>query len=71
LNSNSLDFLSKDCRNNYHNKCSGTWHGLGLEVYCYCSCHGGKEVEALGWVEGPLSNARVNNLPFQEGTQND
>ena len=38
-NSYSLDFFGKECKNNYHNQCSGQWQGLGFQVTCNCECH--------------------------------
>ena len=35
----SLDFLSKYCKNNSHNECSCRWSGLGFQIICYCGCH--------------------------------
>ncbi|MFL6424686.1 MAG: hypothetical protein ACJ71G_19725 [Nitrososphaeraceae archaeon] len=67
MNYNSLDFLSRDCRKNYHNECSGIWHGLGLEVYCYCNCHSKEEKQqASTWVERPVANAFGSVKPTQE-----
>ena len=37
--SNAIDFLSKDCKNNEHQKCYGNWVGLGFRVDCNCLCH--------------------------------
>jgi hypothetical protein len=61
LNYSRLDFLSRDCRNNDHNECSGLWRGLGLEVYCYCGCHSKEEASAS--VERPVANA-IANIPL-------
>jgi len=44
----SLDFFSKECKNNYHNQCSSQWQGLGFQVYCNCECH---KNQMLGRVE--------------------
>jgi hypothetical protein len=35
----SLDFLGKECKNNYHYLCDGQWKGLGFKVVCNCECH--------------------------------
>ena len=43
-NSYSLDFFGKECKNNYHNQCSGQWQGLGFQVTCNCECHTKKTV---------------------------
>jgi len=37
--SNVIDFRSKGCKDNEHQKCYGTWIGLGLQVDCNCLCH--------------------------------
>jgi hypothetical protein len=67
-----LDFLSKYCKSNKHCECVGRWNGLGIEVSCYCNCHNREEKQqASAWVEEPLANAKVNDLPFQEVAQND
>lgn len=38
-----IDFLSRECKTNKHHECVSKWHGLGLEIYCYCNCHNRKE----------------------------
>ena len=37
--SNVIDFLSKGCKDNEHQKCYGNWVGLGFRVDCNCLCH--------------------------------
>lgn len=37
--SNVIEFLSKECKNNTHQKCYGNWTGLGFRVNCSCHCH--------------------------------
>ncbi len=37
--SNVIDFLSKGCKDKEHQKCYGTWIGLGFQVDCNCLCH--------------------------------
>jgi hypothetical protein len=54
----------EDCTGSYRNDL------LQHRIICHCECHSKKRM-ALESVEGPLSNARGNNLPFQDGTQND
>ena len=38
---NTIDFVSRYCRNSQHTDCAGAWAGLGLEVQvaCSCGCH--------------------------------
>jgi hypothetical protein len=50
------EFRSKDCKNNNHQNCAGSWNGFGFEVYCSCNCHYKKE-EALESVGEPVANA--------------
>ena len=47
-----IDILNKDCKLTNHSCCLGYWEGLGLEVYCNCSCHENNII---------LSSANVNN----------
>jgi hypothetical protein len=35
----TIDFLSRDCKDKKHFGYVGKWHGLGLEIFCYCDCH--------------------------------
>jgi hypothetical protein len=51
-----VEFWSKDCKNNNHQNCAGSWNGFGFEFYCSCNCHHKKE-EALESVGGPVANA--------------
>jgi len=53
----SIDFLSRECRNNFHNSCHGKWEGLGFEIICSCKCGHGKNGQALELVEEPVANA--------------
>jgi hypothetical protein len=60
------DFLSKECKKNNHALCHRQWSGLGFQVICDCKCHNREEKQqALAWVEEPLANAKVNDLPFR------
>lgn len=34
-----LEFCSKYCKNDDHNRCFSTWYGLGFEANCKCICH--------------------------------
>jgi hypothetical protein len=51
-----VEFRSKDCKNNNHQNCAGSWNGFGFEFYCSCNCHHKKE-EALESVGGPVASA--------------
>ena len=35
----TIEFLSRDCKSNYHVKCCREWTGIGIKVICSCSCH--------------------------------
>jgi hypothetical protein len=59
ITSNSLDFLSRDCKSNKHHECIGRWDGLGLEIYCYCSCHNNKKGESIVEVEVTTNTPRI------------
>ncbi len=58
--------LTEECED-----CTGSYRSdlLQHRIICHCECHSRKQ-QALE-VEGPLPNARINNLPFQDGAQND
>jgi hypothetical protein len=65
-----VEFRSKDCKNNNHQNCAGSWNGFGFEVYCSCDCHHKKE-EALESVGGPVVNANsLYSCRFYEGPKN-
>jgi hypothetical protein len=51
-----IDFSSRDCKLNLHQKCHGKWHGFGFEVFCSCSCHNNGK-NALDQVGSQTSNA--------------
>jgi hypothetical protein len=34
-----INFQSKYCKENYHNKCSAIWNGFGFTFSCGCLCH--------------------------------
>jgi hypothetical protein len=51
-----VEFRNKDCKNNNHQNCAGSWNGFGFEVYCSCYCHHKKE-EVLESVGGPVVDA--------------
>ena len=34
-----LEFISKFCKIDNHNQCSGKWMGLGFTITCTCNCH--------------------------------
>jgi|RhiMethySRZTD1v2_1073278.scaffolds.fasta_scaffold4460602_2 hypothetical protein len=40
----SLDFISKECKNNNHSLCKYLWEGLGFQIVCNCECHDKKIV---------------------------
>jgi hypothetical protein len=33
-----LDFVSRECKNRWHQDCFGKWDGLGFEIICSCIC---------------------------------
>jgi hypothetical protein len=35
----TLEFVSRECKNNNHNQCRRKWQGLGFEVICSCKCN--------------------------------
>lgn len=39
-----IEFRSRDCKNYVHNRCDGTWHGLGYDIICDCVCHKKKDL---------------------------
>ena len=39
----SIDFISKECKNNGHFLCSRQWEGFGFTIICSCNCH--KEID--------------------------
>ena len=61
-----VEFRSKDCKNNNHQNCAGSWNGFGFEVYCSCYCHY-KKGEALESVGGPEANTIQDVQPFSAG----
>jgi hypothetical protein len=36
---NILEFQSKACKDETHQRCAGRWQGYGFQVNCRCSCH--------------------------------
>jgi hypothetical protein len=40
----SLDFISKECKNEKHSFCKYQWEGLGFQIICNCECHDKKIV---------------------------
>lgn len=55
-----------------HEKCTGRYTDFSFKyvIVCHCECHTKKQALEKS-IEGSLSNARGNNLPVQERTQND
>jgi hypothetical protein len=51
-----IDFGSKQCKNNQHDSCYGSWTGLGFHILCNCICHKIKN-EATDGFERPDSAA--------------
>jgi hypothetical protein len=47
--SNVIDFRGKGCKDNDHQKCYGTWIGLGFQVVCNCLCHHNKKIIDTKW----------------------
>jgi hypothetical protein len=43
-----IEYRSKDCKDNKHNKCAGKWTGLGIQVVCNCPCYHNKKEGSLG-----------------------
>jgi len=42
MNTTIIDFTSKQCKQDQHQKCSNNWNGLGFEIICRCVCHNKK-----------------------------
>jgi len=34
-----INFLNKDCKNQKHFLCTGSWQGFNFVFYCECECH--------------------------------
>jgi hypothetical protein len=56
-----LNFRSKNCKNEIHRQCHGTWEGLGFQCQCECLCHKEKNKVAVGF-RGPNSAALNNTI---------
>ena len=54
---NTIDFLSRYCRNSQHTDCAGAWAGLGLEIQI---------TEAGIAIKIVLKNLVVNNLKIKQ-----
>jgi hypothetical protein len=50
-----IDFCSKDCKENMHEKCCGSWYGLNTSIICNCMCHS-KKLSGLAEVVEPEAN---------------
>lgn len=63
-----IDFCSKDCKENTHEKCCGSWFGFNTGVICNCVCHG-KKLSGLAEVVEPEANATNNKQSSMEEVQ--
>jgi len=63
----AIDFLSRECRNNFHKSCHGKWEGLGFEIICRCKCGHEKNGQALDLVGGLAVNAIQNTKSSSQG----
>ena len=53
----TIDFRSKECKNNRHQNCASIWNGFGIEILCNCECHLNKKRVVLD--ETPQSAANT------------
>lgn len=60
-----IDFVSRNCKDNTHEKCRGKWQGFGFDIICICICHIKKEA-ALAEVEGPEARATDRMPSFKD-----
>jgi len=60
-----VDFLSRDCKENMHEKCCGSWCGLNIHISCNCVCHS-KKLGGLAEVVEPEANTTNKMKPSTE-----
>ena len=60
MNNKDLDFSSRFCRSDDHDKCLNKWQGLGFNVICKCGCH--KEKNGVLARSGKLSNTTTHPI---------
>jgi hypothetical protein len=60
------DFVSRECKRNFHGECDGTWSGLGYKVICSCRCGHIKKYKVLDQVEGPRHNTMLISTPSSQ-----
>jgi hypothetical protein len=53
---NSLEFVTRYCKQGPHSECHGSWTGLGFTMNCNCICHRKKmgKPEVVGPQDSPL-----------------
>jgi hypothetical protein len=39
----TIKFLNRDCKNQKHFLCTGSWHGFDFAFNCECQCHEKKD----------------------------
>jgi hypothetical protein len=65
----TLDFVSKDCKQDNHQRCGSKWSGFGFDVVCRCPCHSIQKLEALDVAPNSATNALIQSpeeeLPFR------
>jgi hypothetical protein len=62
-----IDFLSRDCKMNMHERCYGLWYGLKTNIICNCTCHNKKS--GLAKVMEPEANTTNKIRPSKEVLQ--
>jgi hypothetical protein len=67
LTSNTLEFVSRSCKQGPHSKCHESWTGLGFIMTCNCICHR----KNMGQLEvvGPEDNAISINSSSKEAAK--
>jgi hypothetical protein len=63
-----IDFCNKDCKENMHEKCYGSWYGLNTGIICNCMCHS-KKLSGLVEVVEPEANTTSKTQPSKEAVQ--
>jgi hypothetical protein len=67
LTSNTLEFVSRSCKQGPHSECHESWTGLGFTMTYNCKCHR----KNMGQVEvvGPEDNAISTNSSSKEAAK--
>ena len=64
---NSLEFVTRYCKQGPHSECHGSWTGLGFNMNCNCICH--RKNMWQSEVVGPDENAISVNLSSKEAAK--